>query len=379
MTPLRIAVCQRFLPHYRLAFYEELLPRLRDRGYELRLFHSYTLGDVPAQPWTTRVAAWSLRLKLGELTDSAVFPPLIVPRLAQYRPDLVVLEDISNLPASLMVAMYCRMRGVPYLIWGLGNVPGKTRSRLRKLLSPFINFFYRNTAGFIGYSRWAQTVYAPMGKPVYVAPNACLATPSSAERMETELKIEERSARSTCSILTIGELKAQKRIDMLLQTMARLKHLPVNLHVIGGGPELESLKELSRSLGVGERVTFYGSVYATEKKRAIIEDCTLGVLPGRGGLVIQEMMYHGLPVVCGPADGTERDRVVDQHNGFLLEEPIHPEKIAATIESFVQASPLVKRDLARAALDTVVNGYNISSMADGFIKAVEGTLQAQKR
>jgi glycosyltransferase involved in cell wall biosynthesis len=44
------------------------------------------------------------------------------------------------------------------------------------------------------------------------------------------------------------------------------------------------------------------------------------VLPGTGGLGINEAMAHSLPIISGYADGSADDLVIDGENGYRLRE-----------------------------------------------------------
>jgi glycosyltransferase involved in cell wall biosynthesis len=46
--------------------------------------------------------------------------------------------------------------------------------------------------------------------------------------------------------------------------------------------------------------------------------CDVFVLPGLGGLAINDAMMCGKPVICGEADGTEKDLIIDGTTGYLL-------------------------------------------------------------
>jgi glycosyltransferase involved in cell wall biosynthesis len=58
----------------------------------------------------------------------------------------------------------------------------------------------------------------------------------------------------------VGELRAVKGVDILLEATARLgaRTRPPRLALVGSGPEKDRLKELARSLGVLDRVSFPG-------------------------------------------------------------------------------------------------------------------------
>src|SRR5262245_58002887 len=128
---MKVVISQRYLPHYRVLFFENVVSRLRALGHEAHLYYSFQIGKVGRYAWASRLFSIKKKVKLGEITDAAGFAPSLFFRLVASGPSVVVLEDLAGLPNSLVGSVYCRLFGKPYLIWGLGNIPGKKPSRLR--------------------------------------------------------------------------------------------------------------------------------------------------------------------------------------------------------------------------------------------------------
>jgi glycosyltransferase involved in cell wall biosynthesis len=256
----------------------------------------------------------------------------------------------------------------------LGNVPQKRQSRLRRLLAWPIRFLYSGAAGFICYSKHAEKVYAEWRKPTFMAYNACLPCPTAEEAEIVRREIGERFSSGEQVIVTVGELKKQKRFDCLILAFARLVRGGAQravLHIVGNGPERAALEALAIAEGVSNRVVFHGAIYDVDRKRALIAKASLGVLPGRGGLVIQEFMRSGLPVISGAADGTERDNLIAGYNGYLLENSANVEELAAAMHDFLSLSPVAASAMANHALDHVIKQYNLTAMIDGVKAAID--------
>jgi len=371
---IRVAVSQRYLPHYRIAFFEEVQRLLRERGGCLQLFYSLEMGKVDAPPvWSRRIKSWSIELPLAEIPERALFAPGLVGHLLAFRPDVVVLEDLSGLVNSLHASMYCRLFSKPYLIWGLGSVPRKRQSRLRTLLAPFIKFLYSGSSGFICYSNHAREVYSKYGKPTFVAPNAFLSRMDLQEIEAVKRSIESRYRESVIRLVSIGAFKTQKRLDVLLHAIARLSDIDIELHLVGDGSLRSELERQCAVLGLQDRVFFHGALFSRQEKAQIFLKSHLGVMPGRGGLAIQELMAHGIPVVSGIADGTERDLICNGMNGYLTDDFLSPEDIVLRIREFATLSPEQKRAIAERALDTVLHAENVETMAKGFVEALAAT------
>jgi glycosyltransferase involved in cell wall biosynthesis len=369
----RVAVSQRFLPHYRVRFFDELYARLRKRGIDFRLFYSYEMGTLNSAPtWATRISGMRADMKLAELEESAIVAPMLAPHLAWYSPDVCIVEDLAGLPNSLVAASYCRIARKPYLIWGLGQVPQKKTSRLRRFLAPLIRYLYDGAFGFVCYSNHAASVYSRYRKPTFLAPNSTMAPPTQVWLQQVRESVAKRYPAKPCNVISIGALKQQKRYDVLLHGIARTQS--VVLHLIGDGPELSALKDLAQSLGISERIIFHGAMYEPSEKQALVLAAHIGVIPGRGGLAIQELMSYGVPVISGVADGTERDLIVDGVTGYLIEDFPTPERVAATLERFMSLDANAQREMAVSALDVVSHRSNIAVMAAGFEQAIDEAL-----
>jgi glycosyltransferase involved in cell wall biosynthesis len=372
---LKVAICQRYLPHYRVPAFEEVHSILAQRGCDMRFYYSLLMGETAPPPWAHRLPAWTIALPIGNAGErsTAVFSPTLGWHLLHYSPDCVVLEDVSGLLNTAMAAAYCLLFRRPFLIWGLGRVPMNQPSLPRKLLGPGIDWLHRRAAGFICYSRLAQRVYAKAGRPTYLACNAMLPAPS-AEAAAMVRRAMGFRAGDTLKMVSIGGLRREKRYSVLLDAVARLSGIAWELHLIGGGPDEQLLRQQAADLGVAGRVIFHGALYGDMRKKEIMIRCDVGLLPGRGGLAIQEMMSYGLPVICGVADGTESDLVLPGKTGFLIAGFPSADELAGSIRKFAGLPPEIRAGMGLAALDMALHESNAERMAQGICDAILCTL-----
>jgi glycosyltransferase involved in cell wall biosynthesis len=372
----RVAICQRYLAHYRVAAMDELAALLADRGYELRYFFSFFMGKPSSAPWQRKLFGIKREMKMGEVTEAAVLSPTLFWQLLRYRPDVLVLEDVSSLLNTTMAAAYGRIFRRPYLIWGLGRIPGKQPSWPRRFLAPLISWLHRHASGFICYSTWAQKSYGVTGKPTFLALNACLPRPDSTAAARIKKAIAERTLSSVLRLISIGVLKRQKRYHVLLDAMALLQDSPVELDIIGDGPERAALEQQARLLRIDNRIRFRGALYEGTEKESLLLGAQLGVLPGRGGLAIQEMLSYGVPVVSGVADGTEGDLIHDGETGYLLRGGPGAADLAAAIRSYSALTPTDRERMSVAAFDFVAGHANNELLAASIVNAIEQTDRA---
>lgn len=110
-----------------------------------------------------------------------------------------------------------------------------------------------------------------------------------------------------------------KRTSDLIRALAQLppSAADVRLLVVGEGAAKPGLIELSRSLGVFERVTFTGNREDVGNMYAIMDVFALVSAWEGFGLVVAEAMFCGLPVI-GSRVGGIPDIVVDGETGLLV-------------------------------------------------------------
>jgi glycosyltransferase involved in cell wall biosynthesis len=126
-------------------------------------------------------------------------------------------------------------------------------------------------------------------------------------------------------VLTVGRFSAGERYkgaDTLIRVMAVAKQteIAMSLTIVGGGDDLPRLRELSRALGVNDRVTFLNSV-SEQQLQERYRDCDVFAMPSRSegfGIVFLEAMRWGKPCIGGNHGGTP-EVITDGHDGFLVE------------------------------------------------------------
>ncbi len=122
--------------------------------------------------------------------------------------------------------------------------------------------------------------------------------------------------------LYVGRLSPEKSLDVLLVAFAQvLSDLPAaRLVLVGGGPQANALKALAAELHLGDAVIFAGSMgqesLAEEYARA-----TSLVLPSRSepwGLVVNEALHYGCPLIVSDHCGCVPELVIDGKSGYVF-------------------------------------------------------------
>jgi glycosyltransferase involved in cell wall biosynthesis len=186
----------------------------------------------------------------------------------------------------------------------------------------------------------------------------------------------------------VGELRAIKCVDILLEATARLgarTRLP-RLALVGSGPEKDRLKELARSLGVLDRVSFPGVMCfrkAMALGRILVAPSRLESLPyvvleaAASRVPIVATAVGGVPEIFGPfADrlGPRGDAIdlARRMANALDQDPSQREAEAADLSRFVAG-----RFTIESMTDGVLAGYRdaLARRRDKTVSAAAQSLQ----
>jgi glycosyltransferase involved in cell wall biosynthesis len=131
-----------------------------------------------------------------------------------------------------------------------------------------------------------------------------------------------RTSKGGGGIVTVGRLMPRKRIDLLLQALARLRAAGrgVSLKIVGDGPERPRLERCVADLALGAAVRFTGEV-RPERVPEEIGDADVFAFPALGegfGLAAAEALLLGVPVVGSTDGGGVTDIVPPQGGGRVV-------------------------------------------------------------
>ena len=176
----------------------------------------------------------------------------------------------------------------------------------------------------------AHVNYVDDGREVFgsygVAPHRIFVTRNSPDteamaRTEQALRASPNPPqRRTQRLLHVGRLVSDKRVDLLLEALPAVRRkLPhAELVIVGDGPLRTAFESRARELGLAGAVRFAGPIYDPLELGREFLSASVFVLPGLGGLSINEAMFYGLAIVCASGDGTERHLVREGENGTFF-------------------------------------------------------------
>lgn len=143
------------------------------------------------------------------------------------------------------------------------------------------------------------------------------------------------SSNDVSDVIFAGRMLPNKNIHLLLEAVKILKNKNYNLsvHIVGDGPELFNLKELSSKLNINDSVKFYGFIENHNDLYSLMKASKVFVLPSNRegfGIVVIEANACGLPVITVDVDGNaSKDLIIQGENGYVCK--FDSESIADTI------------------------------------------------
>jgi glycosyltransferase involved in cell wall biosynthesis len=162
-------------------------------------------------------------------------------------------------------------------------------------------------------------------------------------------------------VVMVGRLSPEKDVATLIRAAAlATQGCPgFSVEIAGDGPCLTDVKQLSRDLGLGERVRFLGEVRDIP---ALLACASLFVLPSLTegiSLTLLEAMARGLPVVATRVGGNP-EVVVDGETGLLVEAG-NPSDLADAMVRLLRAPEECHR-MGLAGRDRVERHFNVRRM-----------------
>jgi glycosyltransferase involved in cell wall biosynthesis len=319
------------LSNYPVPYQQEFLRAVAAEG-SLDLRPIFVGSRDPQRSWPAPSAAPAVlaALPLWPGRDELRLPLDLRPALGA---DLLVVCGYSYL-AFQAALLLRRMAKRPFLVWSetprVDRGGPLRRSARRLLMRPL-----RSARGVLAIGRRAQHTFDELlgGRvPVLDFPYVC--------DIDRYLAIE-RPARDPAAPFTLlfcGQLIQRKGVDVLAAAFPRaLAEEPrLRLLLAGEGPERAALE---RALPTG-RFELRGHV-AWELLPNLYAEADALVLPSRHdgwGLVVNEALAAGLPVVASTEVGAAQDLVTEGENGLLVA-PADAARLAAALVRIARAGP----------------------------------------
>lgn len=259
--------------------------------------------------------------------------------------DVVFCNQLSPVMMADAAIAYKKKHKVPVVMYCLDLWPESLIAGGIKRTSPIYKFFHHVS----------KRIYRQMDKILITSRmfSDYLSTEFGVEKDRIEHlpqyaegifeQIPPRDEEGVLNFMFAGNIGAVQSVETVIRAAEKLKDEPVKFHIVGGGTDLERLKEIARNL---DNVTFYGrrpleempEFYAKADAMLVTlaADPVLSLtLPGK----VQSYMAVGKPII-GAIDGETKAVIEEAQCGFCGKADDAVE-LAENIKRFIQSEDRV--------------------------------------
>jgi glycosyltransferase involved in cell wall biosynthesis len=300
-------------------------------------------------------------------------------RLDRLRPGAVIIAGYAH-PAMRAAARWCRQNGAVAILLSDSNQVDHPRNRVKEwvkrvwvsqyfdaaFVAGTLSAAYAQSLGFAPSQVWRG--YDVVDNDFFVA-NASAARARRSSLLQ-ELNLPERV------FLFVGRLSAEKNVHRLLDAIEEYRrHAGADawgLLLVGSGPEGESIERRARTLRGAVALVGFKQLGDLAQLYAAADALILPSTSEPWGLVVNEAMASGLPVLVSDRAGSASDLVFPGVNGYVF----NPLTTEAMVEVMLRmSSPDVDREAMGLASQRIIANYTPETWATAVIDAIEVTLR----
>lgn len=323
----RILIWQPVIPKYRVPFFEGLV----------NLFpkHQVVVNACPEMDGSPATVVensppYNLNWKILRLFGRSL--PIQIPTKKLEWPragDTVVISGHTGLLGTVIYLLIsCKIKRIPIIWWGQSYTFGATdpvRIMIRKWLMNRCDMVMLYTD--YGVERFVNEGFDP--KKLIGLQNSIDSreihnlmsniSPDEIDRVKENFKIP-----AGHNLITVSRLTEKAHLDQLLRSLKNIAQTlgqPVNLIIVGAGPEESKLKQQAADLRLEKNVIFTGAIYEEPELAPLFMMSDLFVYPGAIGLSANHAFAYGLPIVTHSNrtyHGPEFNYILDGTNGITF-------------------------------------------------------------
>ena len=310
---------------YRIPLFNEIDRQFREMGIELKVVFAsdgykrrkskIDFSEIKFQYEILK----SLKFSFGNVEKTMFTYSGINRTISKFKPDKIIVSGFSL--ASLKIYFRSLFFKVSYVIWsGAIQFPGRFDSVFRKFERRLL---IKRASAFVSYGSKAKEYLVSLGAPanrVFIGINTVDTSFFSLEtnRIRVGLKPPEKK-----HLIYIGYLVPRKNVGKLIEIIERLseKRDDFVLDILGDGSEKRMLEKMVEEKGLNDVVLFHGFVQKIDLPRYFAQGtCFLFQTDfDIWGLVLNEAMAAGVPVISSVTAGATYDLISEGETGFAAD------------------------------------------------------------
>lgn len=297
----------------------------------------------------------------------AAFCPGIIRYLKKDEYDQIVVTQLASLTAIWAVA-YMRMKKIDYCYEGDGGFVGAVKgikASLKRFIIKNAKICFSTAEEFdkycIAYGAKPENIYRYPFTSIF--DSDVIDKPLSKEEknvLKKKLNMKEETI-----LLSVGRFIPSKGFDLLLEVSRQLS-TNIGVYIVGGEPTAEYL-EMQKKWNLQN--VYFLDFMKKEQLAEYYQASDVFVLPTRSdvwGLVVNEAMANGLPVVSTDKCIAALEMVENWKNGFVV--PVDDVAELKKAIEYILESPDVCQEMAKESLEIIKKYYTIECMASEHLK-----------
>jgi len=363
----KVALIAPILTHYRSRFYKKLSSQLEGRiifYFQNKLINDGRPGKTVNESefyntYSTRSISFA-SIKLSFSLD-------LIRKIRRGGSRILILEGASSNLTSWYFIIFKKLMGLKIISWACGWHPDIKNPVISKLKTFIERSFFNKVDFIICYSTTAFEYFRKIGisTPMKIAYNG-IDTEDFYEMSQTVIPLASaiKTKDKRMTFLFVGGLFKEKQVDFIIECFKILREeVPeICLWIIGDGPMRTEIEMMVDSYDTKD-ILFFGRIEKGVEQYFAAAD--FFVLPGVGGLALNQAMLWGTPCIVSEADGTENDLVLDNITGFRFEK----NNKGSLIGAMKKAILLSKEDrdgMSKRAQEMILTRGNTGEMAKTF-------------
>ncbi|WP_420154444.1 glycosyltransferase family 4 protein [Siphonobacter sp.] len=303
--------------------------------------------------------------------------PGLLRAIRRFKPDVVNLSGYYD-PAYWVVMMYCRLRGIALVLSNESSEKDGARAGVKERIKEYI---IRQFDGFINFgSSSAQYALRLGAQPRQIlTQHAAVVNEKVIRSVYSEAYAQREDLRQQQGLtqhqfVFVGRLAEEKNLPTLLNAFAWLKTNEPQarnweLLIVGDGPMRSQVENREGVRWMGgqpwDRIPAY---------LALADALILPSYFEPWGLVVNEAMVCGLPVLVSSQCGCVNDLVEEGKNGYTFD-PCNQRELASLMQSFVQQSDADRTRMGQHSLHLIAP-FNITRVAKEIWQGYQRILSA---
>jgi len=359
-----IVVIQRVIANYREGFFDLLSKKI-----DYTLISSHKNSGKIISPDNIEQKKYIYNPIAIQISNYIIFFPFLFFSLYSIRPTHIITEGGQNTINNSFVWLYCKFFNCDYTIWDLGKAfqKNENNSLARNIYTKLYDFILKDARQIYTYNNVGVDYFRLQGFEKNILPLKNTIDTREVLRVlrnfseEEQHFINNKFNKQKYYILFVGILNENKRLEDFKEIMKMLPE-EYGLIIVGSGDE-QYLNKLKHLLG-DKRIYFEGYKNMDQLQYYYNKvDCLL--LPGLGGLSINQAMAFGIAVICTEADGIEEELVLDGETGYLYD------TIEEAVEFILNSAKEDWLRMGENAKKLLFNDYTIEHMVDRFIDNIK--------